>query len=77
MYSDPVEATYYEERLQRTLAMAAQSTNAGAVLSHLGLAACYRAKLLSLLRVEAPSKAPLSFGVFRDSQPCPRLRLAC
>jgi hypothetical protein len=62
MYSNSVEAEYYEKRLKRSLEMAAMSASAEAGLAHHGLAACYRAKLMSLVRAEAPSRAILSLG---------------
>jgi hypothetical protein len=66
MYSDPIEAKYFADRLQNTLNMASQSDNAPAVLAHLGLAACYRDKLTSLLRIEVKLRATLPLGAFRD-----------
>jgi hypothetical protein len=69
MYSDPVEAEYYEKRLKCSLEMAAAAVHAEAVLAHRGLAACYRAKLTSLLRVDGSSvtgaRAVLSLAAFR------------
>jgi hypothetical protein len=69
MYTDPVEAEYFEKRLQSSLDMASNAVDAGVVLAHQGFASCYRAKLTSLLRVQAaPPRAVLSLAAFRDKR---------
>ncbi|WP_162986838.1 hypothetical protein [Sphingomonas paeninsulae] len=73
MFNDPVEAEYYERRLKCSLDMAATSDNAGAVLAHRGLAACYQARLLSLMSADTPfrpgARAALSLDAFRIKKP--------
>lgn len=70
MYTDPIEAKYFEKRLQCSLDMASRAADAGAALAHRGLAACYRAKLRSLLRVQAAPATPmLSLTVLSDKRP--------
>jgi hypothetical protein len=70
MYTDLIDAKYYEQRLQSSLDMATSALDSGAVLAHRRFAACYRAKLASLLRVQpAPPRAVLSLAAFRDKRP--------
>jgi hypothetical protein len=70
MYSDPIEAGYFEQRLQTTLDMAAHAVDPGVMRAHLGLASCYRGKLTSLLRVgSTPTRTVLSLNAFRDRRP--------
>lgn len=69
MYTDPVEAEYFQKRLQISLEMAENASDAGAVQAHGGLAACYRAKLISLTRAEAPKpRAVLSLDAYREKR---------
>jgi hypothetical protein len=69
MYTDPVEAEYFLKRLQTSLDMAENASDEGAVRAHRGLAECYRAKIVSLCRVEARQpRAVLSLGAFRGKR---------
>ncbi|CAN5221717.1 hypothetical protein BH09PSE3_BH09PSE3_10390 [soil metagenome] len=69
MYTDPIEAGYFEKRLQISLDMASRAVNAGAILAHRGLVSCYRAKLASLLRVGAPAaRNVVSLNAYRDKK---------
>ena len=69
MYTNPIEAAYFEERLQSSLNMAANAVDAGAAMAHRGLAECYRAKLRSLLRAQPlPARPVLSLNAFHDEQ---------
>lgn len=69
MYTDAVEGRYFEKRLQASLDMASRAVDPGALRAHCGLVSCYRAKLVSLSRVDSlPTRPILSLGAFRHKR---------